>query len=288
MQVIIPSRNVQRFGRSNGASAIKSKEPLTLDQIREATPSVFAESKHESRSDRYTYIPTSQIVEHLMGRGFGVFAVNQGGSREEDKRGFTKHMIRFRALGQVIQVGQTHNEIVLLNSHDGTSSYRLMAGVFRLVCSNGLIVAQSTIEDIRIQHTGNILAEVADGVDRMATQLPRLTDSVRSMEAIELNGGEREAFARAALTTKYGENSPIAPVQVLEVRRHEDRPPTLWNTLNTVQESMMNGGQKYRLETERGVQRRRTNSIHSVDGTTNINRALWQLAEEMKRLKTVA
>jgi hypothetical protein len=281
------TRNINRFGRSNGASGIQSREPLTLDQIRQAAPSVFAESKHDSRSNRYTYIPTSQIVEHLLRHDYGVFAVNQGGSRQEDKRGFTKHMIRFRPLGQSVQVGGTHNEIVLLNSHDGTSAYRLMAGVFRLVCSNGLIVAQSMIEDIRIKHSGNILAEVAEGVDRLKDQLPRIGDAVQSMQAIRLQPEEREVFAGAALTAKYGnEPAPLTASQVLTTRRPEDRDANLWNTLNTVQESLIRGGQHYVRETERGVQRRTTSPVNSVDGTTSINRALWQLAEEMKRIKS--
>jgi hypothetical protein len=281
------TRSINRFGRRNGASGVQSRDPLTLDQIREAAPSVFADRKHDSRSDRYTYIPTSQIVEHLMRHDYGVFAVNQGGSRQEDKRGFTKHLIRFRPLSQPVQVGGTHNEIVLLNSHDGTSAYRLMAGVFRLVCSNGLIVAQTMIEDIRIKHSGNILAEVAEGVDRLKDQLPRIGASVEAMQAVRLQPEEREVFARAALTAKYGnETPPVTADQVLTTRRPDDRDGNLWTTLNTLQESLIRGGQRYTLETDRGIQRRRTNPVNSVDGTTAINRALWQLAEEMKRLKS--
>jgi hypothetical protein len=289
MQAITSVRSINRFGRANGASGIQSREPMTLDQIRTVAPSVFAEDRHASRSARYSFIPTSQIVEHLMAADYGVFAVNQGGSRDEDKRGFTKHMLRLRPLSQPVQVGGTHNEIVLLNSHDGTSAYRLMAGVFRLVCSNGLVVASSLIEDVRVKHSGNILAEVAEGVDRLKDQLPRIGDSVQSMQAIGLNRDEQQIFARAALTAKYGDEAPpVNESQVLTVRRTDDREPTVWNTLNTLQESMVRGGHKYIRQTDRGIQRRKTNAVNSVDGQTNINRALWQLAEEMRRLKTVA
>src|SRR4051812_17817513 len=130
------SLRTARFGR--GGSSAQSKEPMSLDQIRDAAPSVFAASRHSSRTERLTYVPTSQIVEHLMERDFGVFSVMQGGSKDDEKRGFTKHLVRFRQLSQAVQVGGTHFEIVLVNAHDGTSSYRLMAGVFRLVCGNGL------------------------------------------------------------------------------------------------------------------------------------------------------
>jgi hypothetical protein len=281
------ARTINRFGRRNGAAGIQSREPLTLDRIREVAPSVFAADKHVSRSGRYTYIPTSQIVEHLMAHDYGVFAVNQGGSRDEEKRGFTKHMLRLRPLSQPLQVGGTHNEIVLLNSHDGTSAYRLMAGVFRLVCSNGMIVTESMIDDIRVPHTGNVLAEVAAGVDRLRDQLPMIGDRIHAMQAIDLTRDERTVFARAALTARYGEEPPVTTDAVLTVRRPEDRQPTLWNTLNVLQEALVRGGQRYVRETERGVQRRTTSPVRSVDGQTNVNRALWQLAEEMGRLKTL-
>ncbi len=280
------TRSISRLVRSNGASGISTREPMTLDTIREYAPSVFAEDRHASRSARYTYIPTVQIIEHLMKSDYGVFQVNQGGSRQEDKRGFTKHMIRLRPLSQPVQVGGTHNEIVLLNSHDGTSAYRLMAGVFRLVCGNGLIVAESMIEDIRVKHSGNILAEVASGVDRLKEQLPMIGNAVQTMQAIELSQPEREIFARAALTVKYGNESPITEQQALGYRRNEDQGNDLWKTMNVVQESLVRGGNRYTKETERGTQRRKTNPVNSVDGMTNVNRAIWQLAEEMKRLKT--
>ncbi len=281
-------RNISRLVRSNGASGISTREPMTLDTIREYAPSVFAEDRHASRSAHYTYIPTVQIIEHLMKSDYGVFQVNQGGSRQEDKRGYTKHMIRLRPLSQPVQVGGTHNEIVLLNSHNGTSAYRLMAGVFRLVCGNGLIVAESMIEDIRVKHSGNILAEVASGVDRLKEQLPMIGNAVQTMQAIELSQPEREIFARAALTVKYGAESPITEQQALGYRRSEDQGNDLWKTLNVVQESLVRGGNRYTKETDRGAQRRKTNAVNSVDGMTNVNRAIWQLAEEMKRLKTAA
>lgn len=273
-----------RFGR--GGSMAQSREPMTLDAIRRVAPSVFAESRHSSRTHRFTYIPTSQIVEHLMERDFGVFSVMQGGSRDDEKRGFTKHLLRMRQLSQPVQAGGTLNEIILINAHDGTSSYRLMAGVFRLVCSNGLTVAESLIEDCRIKHSGDILADVSNSVVQIAAKLPQIGHTVESMQQIALSHPEREAFARAALVAKYGNDSaPVTAPQVLVARRSDDAKVDLWSTLNVVQESLIRGGDNYRLRTNRGVQHRSTQPVRSVDGTTNINRALWQLAEEMRRLK---
>jgi hypothetical protein len=89
---------------------------------------------------------------------------------------------------------------------------------------------------------------------------------------------------------KYDDAPPVTESQVLAVRRHEDAAPTLWNVLNRVQESLVKGGDRYRLEVERDgrrtTQRRQTQPVNSVDGQTRVNRAIWQLAEQMRALKS--
>lgn len=282
---------ISRFGRTRGNGSVNhsSRTALSLDDVRRIAPSVFAEQKHDSRSDRYSYIPTSEVLSGLMKEGFRPYAVMQGGSRDEEKRGFTKHLLRLRHDSQELAVGGTHNEIVLLNSHDGTSSYRLMAGVFRMVCGNGMVVAQSMVDDIRIPHTGDVQGRVIDGCCELLEKLPEVSDSVAGMNALRLTDGERLAFARASLVARYGDDvPPITAEQVLTVKRHEDAAPTIWNTLNTAQESLIRGGLGYIQRDEAGRRKayRRTREVNGIDQNTHVNRALWALAEEMKKLKT--
>ena len=110
---------------------LRGDQPLNEDQMRRAAPSIFAEGKHFSRSERYTYIPTIDVLRGLRKEGFEPFMVAQGASRIEGKAEFTKHLIRMRHAGQV-QTRPEANEIILINSHDGASSYQMLAGVFRL------------------------------------------------------------------------------------------------------------------------------------------------------------
>lgn len=284
---------ITRFARtrSNGAVNFTSRTgSIEPDRLRQIAPSVFAEGAHGSRSAAYKYIPTSEILAGLAREGFRPYAVMQGGSREEDKRGFTKHLIRLRHDSQPLQVGGTHNEIVLLNSHDGTSAYRLMAGVFRLICGNGMVVAQNLIDDIRVPHKGNIEGQVIEGCISILDRLPEVSESIREMSTLRLTPGEQQAFARAALVAKYDDADKPAPVtaaQVLTLRRKEDAEPTMWNTLNAVQENLVRGGLGYVQRNENGrlVARRRTREIGGIDQNTSVNRALWALAEEMKKLK---
>ena len=108
--------------------SLRSNSPLTDDQIRAVAPSIFAAEKHVSRSDRYTYIPTGEVLTALRKEGFEPFMVCQTRVRQDDRRDFTKHMVRMRHATQVNDAEA--NEIVLLNSHDGTSSYQLISGLF--------------------------------------------------------------------------------------------------------------------------------------------------------------
>jgi hypothetical protein len=283
--------SIPRFARaaSNGAISFTSRHgAIEIDHLRRLAPSIFAEDAHGSRSDKYAHIPTSAVLERLMSEGFRPYAVMQGGSRDAAKRAFTKHVIRLRHDSQELQVGGTHNEIVLLNSHDGSSSYRLMAGVFRLVCGNGMIVAQSMIEDIRISHKGDVAGLVLDGCIEIMERLPEVSESIREMSAINLSQAEQTAFARAALVARYeGDEAPIRVDQVLAPRRREDSESNLWQVLNRTQENIIRGGVTYLQRDGEGrpVARRRTREIKGVDQNTTVNRALWTLAEEMKAIK---
>jgi hypothetical protein len=125
-----------RFGRQS--RVLRTDTPLSEDQMRCAAPSVFAAGKHASRSERYTYIPTIEVLRGLRREGFAPFMVAQGASRIEGKAEFTKHLIRLRHVGgdSPAMTRPEANEIILINSHDGASSYQLLSGVFRL-CTAG-------------------------------------------------------------------------------------------------------------------------------------------------------
>ncbi len=106
--------------------------------------------------------------------------VAQGQSRVEGKAEFTKHMIRMRHAGHVSTKPEA-NEIILINSHDGASSYQMLAGVFRFVCCNGLVVGNVS-NDIRIPHKGNIQGEVIEGAFRVLEDFEAVDASTESMK----------------------------------------------------------------------------------------------------------
>jgi hypothetical protein len=272
---------------------LRADAPLNEDQMRAAAPSVFAEGKHASRSERYTYIPTIEVLRGLRREGFEPFMVAQGGSRIAGKAKFTKHMIRMRHAGQV-QTRPEANEIILINSHDGASSYQMLAGLFRFVCCNGLVVGH-VVDDIRIPHKGNIQGEVIEGAFRVLDEFDVVAQRTEAMKALPLEPREELAFATAALALRFGERSveeggghvpaPVTAEQLNEARRIDDIGHTLWTTFQRVQENVMRGGQPGRSVKGRRLQ---TRPVGSIDRRVSLNRALWMLAEEMRQIKAAA
>ena len=215
--------------------------------------------------------------------------VAQSKSRIEGKTEFTKHMIRMRHVsGDNSQIAKPEaNEIILINSHDGASSYQLLSGVFRYACCNGLVVG-SVSNDIRIAHKGNIQGEVIEGAFRVLDDFAAVNASTQGMKALDLKPDEERAFATAALALRYGEQTegqapaPITVDQLTEARRVEDTGRSLWLAMNRVQSNMMQGGQPGRSAQGRRIH---TRAVGSIDRTITLNRALWVLAEEMRKLK---
>jgi hypothetical protein len=272
---------------ANSTRVLRSDLPLSEEAMRRTAPSIFAPGKHISRSERYSYIPTIEVLRGLREEGFQPFMVAQGQSRIAGKTEYTKHLIRLRhGIGQIGTKPEA-NEIILINSHDGASSYQLISGVFRFVCHNGLVVGDIA-HDIRVPHKGAVEDEVIEGAFRVLEDFETVDASIDEMKAIELKPDEERAFATAALALRFGERgegqppAPISAEQLIEARRPEDVGRSLWLGLQRIQANAMIGGQRGRTAQGR---RMRTRGVASIDRNVSINRALWILAEEMRRLK---
>lgn len=262
--------------------ALRSDTPLSDDQIHRVAPSIFADAPHESRSERYAYIPTAAVLTELRKEGFQPFMVAQTRVRNEDRRDFTKHMIRLRHASQINDAEA--NEVVLLNSHDGTSSYQMLAGMFRFVCSNGLVCGD-TVTDVRVPHKGDVAGSVIEGAYEVLSGFERVKENREAMRAVTLDDGESEVFARAALALKYDDPDKPAPItesQILMPRRFDDRRPDLWSVFNRTQENLTKGGLRGRSANGR---RQQTRPVQGIDSDVRLNRALWLLADGLRQLK---
>lgn len=279
-----------------GFNGNRVQHPLTIDQIAQYAPSALATQAHESRSSRYTYIPTVDVIKGMMSAGFLPYSASQSRSRIEGKSEFTKHMIRFRHQGitglQEMTVGDIVPEVILVNSHDGTSSYHLMAGLFRKICMNGMFVADSTVDSLKVHHKGDIIAEVVDASNRIIENSQRSLTAATEWGRLQLTDGEQRAFAEAAHTVRFADaegkvSTPITAAQLLSSRRSADQGTDLWRTFNRVQENVIKGGLHGVQRDDNGRRLRlvTTRQVKGIDQDVKLNRALWQLAERMAELK---
>lgn len=268
-------RLASRFGRTN---QIRRDRPLTREELMLHVPSVFGEDKHGSRSEKYTYIPTITLLENLQREGFQPFFACQSRVRDPDRREHTKHMLRLRRAGQIND--QQVPEIIILNSHDGASSFQLLPGIFRSVCTNSLVCGQS-FGEIRVPHRGNVVEKVIEGAYEVLGVFDRVEERRDAMQSLLLPPPAQQALAKAALTYRFGEeHQPVTEAQVLSARRWQDESSDLWTIFNRLQENLSKGGLAGR--TVQG-KRSRTRAVNGIDGDLRLNRALWVMAEELQQ-----
>ena len=266
---------------------------LTEIDLRQFAPSIFATTAHSSRSERFKPIPTIEVLRGLQREGFSVVGAKQSVARLDDRRDYTKHMVRLRRLDEnaKYQVGDTVFEILLKNANDGTAAYDLLAGLFRIRCLNSLVSQTDDMESLRVRHSGDVAHKVIEGTYRVLDTAEQSLKAPQDWPAITLNRDEQQVFAEAAHELRFADadhvvDTPIKPQQLLIARRTGDQNNDLWTTFNVVQENAIRGGLTARRYDERGRSRRvTTRGVNGIDQDVKLNRALFTLAAKMAELK---
>lgn len=263
-------------------------------RIRAYAPSVFAQAPASKVSDRYGFLPTSQVVAGMRANGFLPFFARQAVSRTGNGE-HVRHEVRFchvdtlarlaKLRGQgFLSVPEEFDEVVLVNSHDGSTPFTLSYGVHRVLCGNGLIVSGERYHAVHIRHSSSIVDNVIEGATRILSNAEEVEQARQGMRAIVLDDAERLEFASAALQLVHPEGAPITPNALLVPRRPGDVAPDLWTTFNVVQENTIRGGVLGRAASGRAV---RTRGVTSITRDHAINRMLWSLAESARSVTTM-
>ena len=264
----------------------KVRSEITDEQLRLAAPSIYAGQAMQGVSRRYTFLPTAQIIGSMREAGWAPVQAEEQRVRIEGRMGFQKHMVRFQRQGQVAVRGEYAVEVVLVNSHDRSSAYQLHAGLFRIACSNGLLVADSTFEHASIRHSGFETQQVIAASFRVLEQLPQITAHVEAFRSRQLTPAGSHAFAESAILLRWEDlkSAPVSAAKVLWPRRSEDAGSDLWSVYNRVQENLTKGGLKdYSRRKEGGDRFARTRPVKGLDENVKLNKALWHLAEALRR-----
>jgi len=234
-------------------------------------------------SDKYSFIPTINAVNHLRDAGWAPIEAKQGSPRLFEKRNFQRHAITFTK--PELDLGDRRIQMTLYNSHDTGSSYILSGGIYRLVCANGMMVGSNQAE-YRHRHMNFDADLFIESAKFVAEKMNIIAENLVDWEAIQLTPNEQGTFAIAAHEVMFqGKNPTVNPEQLLTARREADKGNDLWTTFNRIQENVIKGGLKGRSALGRRSQTRGVTSIHR---DKVLNQSLWSMADYMADVKQAA
>jgi hypothetical protein len=260
---------------------LKNDGFLTINQIKEKAKSVFTETAAPTVSDKFTHIPTHKVIEDMEQLGWSVVDAKEVKARKGV--GFQKHLVVFRNPDVVIngEDGDTvFPQILLTNSNDGKNAFIFTAGLFRLVCENGLVISTQEFENVRIRHMGYTFEELQTQIRAMVEQLPLTVESMNKMKSIQLSEEQAKELATKALTTRFTEDQ-IEAVKIdldllLDPTRPEDKGSDLWSVFNVIQEKILDGNFNYIS----GNKVRKARKVKNFKQDLEINQKLFAMAAE--------
>jgi len=260
--------------------------PLSNEILRKKAPSVFATHPVEDVSDRYAFIPTVSVVDVFRDSGRYPVEVKESRVRTANKKGYQKHLIRFRHLDHILTKEPDIPEIILTNSHDKTSSFIIKLGVFRFVCENGLVVASSMFESFNIRHIGYNTFKVEEAINRIVEYLPNLNEKISLYKSIELSHYEQLSLAKAAKDIRFEDYHEIDYESMLKVKRKGDEGNDLWKVFNRIEENSIRGGIKGRnVLTGRNFT---SKPVTNIDKLLKINEELFDITDKFANIKLSA
>jgi hypothetical protein len=253
---------------------------ISMERLQEQVPAAFSDRPHPEVSARYVFISTVQLIQALMDAGFQPVNARQTNARHDPQ--FTKHMIRFRHARESLSLREVVPEVILINAHDASSVYQLRAGIYRPVCTNGLIARMGDFGVIHVPHRGNIIQNVVDGAISIMRGFSTVGEVIERMSLRLLCNEEMLDFAAAAARLRYGDAGrvPYKHSRLLEARRSSDEGNDLWHVYNVVQEAIIRGGVPGTTASGRAG---RTRCIRAIKEDVRLNTGLWNLAVNLLR-----
>jgi hypothetical protein len=254
----------------NTDSMITSKT-YSLDEIRTIAPSVFTTEKAAHLTDKYIQTPTSRVVEDLMGLGWQVTKAQE--VRSKKFKGFQKHIVVFRHPDIQIK-GKNGDDafpqILLTNSHDGKAAFNFRVGIFRLVCSNGLVISDADFNNVSIRHTNYTFESLQTKINEVISKLPGLVQKINLFKSTTLTEAQMADFATKAAALRNKQTVNI--MDLLRADREQDNGNDLWVVFNRIQEKVISGGYGY------GRKNRKARSVKNFQQDIKLNEQLFELA----------
>ena len=265
------------------------QEYMTKDQLKEVCPLAFAEAPTNPKvSGKYLFVNTETIVDDLDKLGWKPVQAAQRKGRGKSTI-FSKHMVAFQNPDIMIK-GKDGDDsfprIIMTNSHDGMQAFKFSVGIFRLVCSNGLVVTDVQFSDFKIKHKGYSFEELRGVVNEAVADLPNKVEVLNDMKQRILTPEEKNKLALDAMLIRAGiePDSEKAKkfnyddetlIDILDPKREADKGDDLWRVFNVIQEKITQGDFHAALT---GAKVRKVRKIKSFEKDLKVNKELFKLA----------
>ena len=281
--------------RNTVLAKVEKHQALSDDDIRVVCPVAFKETMSDREiaklglSKHYSFVPTSNVINDLRSMGWECVDAKQVKARKKSTRGYQKHMLTFEHPDYKVEDAEEYPQLLLTNSHDGGNAFQLSAGIFRLVCSNGLVIKTEDYGSARLVHKGYSFEAVQKLVNEFIETIDETLTRITAMKQVELDKAQQMEFAKQAallrFTAKSYNEDNIGDVvdldDLLNVERKEDAGNGLWEVFNRVQESLVNG--KYNYASNGKVNAadakvRKARPIKNFKQSIDVNKKLSELA----------
>jgi hypothetical protein len=274
---------------------------MGTEEILRKAPAAFTSGHADGLSSRYGEVSTAKAISILADCGWYPTQAAQKRSRTLAGQSYAEHMISFAKPGLDFLNGDNDRpEIILYNSHNGSSSLRLFAGLYRFICSNGIVAGQGF--ESRLRHTSGSVRGFEQLLYDTAFMLPGMIHTVERLRSVRPSFATVEELARRAASLRW-DHSPVdtdtpkpgvyfnhyTTWDLINARRYGDSASDAWTIFNRIQESLIRGGIMIQSVTETNPygKLRAARPIGSVSENIRVNRALWDMTLEMADIEPV-
>ena len=268
---------------------VKNHKALEDNEIKYLAPVAFKSEMSTQEiadlglSNHYSFVPTMNVVRDLQTMGWDCVDAKQVKARKKSTNGYQKHMLTFEHPKYKVEGVEEYPQLLLTNSHDGGNAFQLSAGIFRLVCSNGLVIKTEDYGTQRLIHKGYSFEAVQEMVEGFIATIDETMTRITAMKRTQLDKDQMTEFAKQAallrFTSKSYNEENIDKVvyidELLDATRKEDDGNAVWEVFNRVQERLVGGNYHYKGTKDKP---RKARPIKNFQQSFEVNKKLSELA----------
>jgi Domain of unknown function (DUF932) len=254
----------------------------TLQLLKDAAPAALATQPRPGLSTKYTFFSTRELVSALETENWTVVEAKQAGGRKSPLE-TRKHQLIIADKAQAQQKGiGEYPRVLLTNSHDGGGACKAEAGLWRIICSNGIVISDGFIQSVRVPHTRHTIEEVIKAAQGLRENAELIGEHVVKFREVKLTPAAQVEFAKLAIRLRFDGRftGVVKPQDLLTLQRTADAGQSLWNTFNVVQEWLIKGGFPILEPRYFEAIHRKGRPVKSIDDSGRLNKGLWDLAEQ--------